>query len=45
VEHSRHRSVHNSLINLLVAISADSFLPHKPSIYGLRKERALPVLA
>jgi hypothetical protein len=41
-EHTRHRSVHNFLVNLLAALSAYSFLPHKPS---LRDERALPTLA
>ena len=44
VEHSRHRSIHNFLVNLLVALSAYSFLPHKPSIHGFDKQRALPVL-
>jgi len=32
VEHSRHRSVHNFVVNVLGAIAAYSFLPHKPSI-------------
>ena len=45
VEHSRHRSVPNFLVNLLAAISAYSFLPHKPSIHGLRNDRALSILA
>ena len=45
VEHSRHRSIHNFLVNVLVALSAYSFLPHKPSIRGLGDERALLVLA
>ena len=45
VEYSRHRSMHNFLVNLLGALSAYSFLPHKPSIYGLGSERALLVLA
>jgi len=45
VEHSRHRSIHNFLVNVLAALSAYSFLPHKPSIRGLGDERALPVLA
>jgi hypothetical protein len=44
VEHSRHRSVHNFLVNLLAALSAYSFLPHKPSIHGLDQQRALPIL-
>ena len=44
VENSRHRSVPNFLVNLLAAISAYSFLPHKPSIHGLRNERALSIL-
>ena len=45
VEHSRHRSIHNFLVNLLAAISAYSFLPHKPSIHGPYDKRALPILA
>jgi hypothetical protein len=45
VEHSRHRSVHNFLVNLLAALSAYSFLPHKPSIHGLCNEKALSILA
>jgi len=45
VEHSRHRSVHNFLVNLLAGISAYSFLPHKPSIHGSCDEKALPILA
>ena len=32
VEHSRHRSVTNFLVNLLSALAAYSFLPKKPSI-------------
>jgi hypothetical protein len=44
VEHSRHRSPVNFLVNLLAALSAYSFLPHKPSIRGFRDERALPLL-
>jgi hypothetical protein len=44
-EHSRHRSFHNFLVNLLAALSAYSFLPHKPSIHGIRDVRALPLLA
>jgi hypothetical protein len=45
VEHSRHRSVVNFLVNLLGAISAYSFFPKKPSIHGLDELRALPILA
>jgi hypothetical protein len=44
VEHSRHRSVVNFIVNVLAALSAYSFLPHKPSIRGLWDERALPIL-
>jgi hypothetical protein len=40
VEHSRHRSIHNFLVNLLAALSAYSFLPHKPSIHGFDRQRA-----
>ena len=32
VEHSRHRSINNFLVNLLSALAAYSFLPKKPSI-------------
>jgi hypothetical protein len=45
VEHSRHRSVHNFLVNLLAAISAYSFMPHKPSIHGLCKDKSLTIVA
>ena len=45
VEHNRHRSVVNFLVNVLAALSAYSFLPRKPSIRGLWDERALPMLA
>jgi hypothetical protein len=44
VEHSRHRSPVNFLVNLLAALSAYSFLPHKPSIRGFHDEKALPFL-
>jgi len=44
VEHSRHRSINNFLVNVLAALSAYSFLPHKPSIHGLCGEKALPIL-
>ena len=44
VEHSRHRSMLNFLVNVLAALSAYSFLPHKPSIHGFDEERALPIL-
>jgi hypothetical protein len=44
VEHSRHRSPVNFLVNLLAALSDYSFLPHKPSIRGFHDERALPLL-
>jgi hypothetical protein len=43
-EHSRHRSPVNFLVNLLAALSAYSFLPHKPSIHGSCDKRALPLL-
>jgi hypothetical protein len=45
VEHNRHRSIINFLVNILAGISAYSFLPHKPSIHGFSDERALPTLA
>ncbi|MDR0684907.1 MAG: IS982 family transposase [Spirochaetaceae bacterium] len=44
VEHSRHRSPVNFLVNLLAALSAYSFLPRKPSI-RFHDERVLPLLA
>ena len=34
IEHSRHRSITNFLVNLLSALAAYSFLPKKPSIYS-----------
>jgi hypothetical protein len=40
VEHTRHRSVVNFLVNLLSAISAYSFLPSKPSI---NQDSSMPV--
>jgi hypothetical protein len=44
VEHSRHRSIAYFPVNLLGALSAYSFLPHKPSIRGVYDNRTLPVL-
>jgi hypothetical protein len=44
-EHSRHRSVINFLVNILAAISAYSFLPHKPSIHGPGNKKALPMIS
>ena len=44
-EHTRHRSVHNFLVNLLGALSAYSFLPHKPSVYSRCDKRGLPIPA
>jgi len=32
VEHTRHRSLVNFMVNLLAALAAYSFLPRKPSI-------------
>ena len=32
IEHSRHRSITNFLVNLVSALAAYSFLPKKPSI-------------
>ena len=32
IEHSRHRSITNFLVNLLAALAAYSFLPKKPSV-------------
>ncbi len=34
IEHSRHRSVTNFLVNLISALAAYSFLPKKPSIHS-----------
>jgi len=45
VEHSRHRGIHNFLVNLLGALSAYSFLPHKPSIHRFGSENVLLLLA
>ena len=33
IEHSRHRSVHNFLVNLVSALCAYSLLPKKPSLF------------
>jgi hypothetical protein len=44
-EHTRHRSQVNFLVNLFGALSAYSFLPHKPSICGAYDNLMLPVLA
>jgi len=42
VEHTRHRSPLNFMVNLLAALSAYSFFPSKPSIWtGCKKEFAL----
>ena len=41
IEHSRHRSITNFLVNLVSALAAYSFLPKKPSIcsnFGMPKE-------
>jgi len=32
IEHSRHRSFHNFILNLVSGIAAYSFIPKKPSI-------------
>ena len=32
IEHSRHRSVWNFLVNLLAGLTAYTYLPHKPSL-------------
>jgi hypothetical protein len=42
IEHTRHRSLANFLVNLFGALSAYTFLPHKPSIRGLYANRLLP---
>ncbi len=34
IEHSRHRSVTNFLVNLVSALAAYSFLPKKPSVFS-----------
>jgi hypothetical protein len=44
VEHSRYRSPINFLVKPLAALSAYSFPPHKPSIWGFQDARALPLL-
>jgi hypothetical protein len=44
VEQSRHRRFANFLVNLLGALAAYRFLPHKPSIRGVYDNRTLPVL-
>lgn len=32
IEHSRHRSIWNFLVNLMAGLIAYSYLPHKPSL-------------
>jgi hypothetical protein len=44
VEHSRHHSPVNFLVNLLAALSAYSFLPSNTSIRGFQDEMVLPSL-
>jgi hypothetical protein len=44
VEHSRHRSLANFLVNLSGALAAYSFLLHKPSIRGIYDNQLLPAL-
>jgi len=44
VEHSRHWSFIDFLVNLVAAVSAYSFLPHKPSITGLCDGKSLQIL-
>ena len=34
IEHYRHRSVTNFLVNLISALAAYSFLPKKPSVFS-----------
>ena len=38
IEHSRHRSIDNFLVNLLSALSAYSFLPKKPAVFSENEE-------
>ena len=46
VEHSRHRSPTNFLVNLLAALAAYSFRPKKPAInFGVNADSNLPKLA
>ncbi len=37
IEHSRHRSPVNAIVNLMGGLSAYSFLDHKPSVKNKRK--------
>jgi hypothetical protein len=41
IQHTRHRSIQNFLVNLAAAIAAYSFLPYKPSIH-LQLQSSLP---
>ena len=41
IEHSRHRSLHNFLVNLLSGLVAYSFKPNKPSINFNQKDLAI----
>ena len=46
VEHSRHRSPTNFLVNLLAALAAYSFRPKKPAVnFGVNADSNLPKLA
>ncbi len=38
IEHSRHRSIDNFLVNLLSALAAYSFLPKKPAVFSENEE-------
>ena len=44
IEHTRHRSVANAYVNILAALVAYSFHPHKPSL-GLITEQAQQITA
>ena len=45
IEHSRHRSIWNFMVNLLAALTAYSLQPKKPSLHLSRKERRFLAMA
>ena len=44
IEHTRHRSVANAYVNILAALVAYTFRPHKPSL-GLTIEQTHQITA
>ena len=38
IEHTRHRSVINAMVNVLAALIADTYQPNKPSLHLTKNE-------